>query len=742
MTARYPVSYIVEWCRSLEIQPPYFYFAMKAVMAAGSSDFTLRCLFTLAGLATVAATYRLGLLIAGPAVGLGAAALIAFNPQFLWLSRTLRIYPLLHLGYAVSLILFYQAFARGRGKAEIGLYVVNLVMLLLHYSAVLMVGAQFGVLLVWSVIFSPQVKGKALVRFILASLLSFAPSAPFFFGGMVGGGRLVAQSSYHAVAMKLTRLMGENVAYFGDAQAGWIVAALILLGASIVLIHNRKAASLLALSVLLPCAAIVVKRYDSHLFPAHVSFLVIPVSVLSVAGLSLFRKSWIGLLIVMAFAVSSLWWTLGPANEALYAIDSHDRRIFRLGVFKQIAKVAPAIIGKSPVLCPDLTQYNAINWYLNQYSDPNPLVNQRLERNREWTDLLFWCGFDNFGHLAKDKDSFLARYPGIQPLPPVDTIRPYQLRIARKPLTVTEETTTALRLDAAPEHFYRDVATVSKVMISPYFGNGVMPTANEDWGSFEYDIINDSPVSNLEVSIIARYANRGRESRVVMDYRFDGGAWRQAFASTGPDLSQQRVVRLESHGPWRVVTVRCRLWCASLTPATGGSNLSTLVFKGIDVYLCSPSQVNDRDTHMAIDVLPQGFPVSQGPKQQPVSTSNVNFHEESEFSGWGYYTPANPDQPGEICISLQHASGALVFYPRAMGPQSTLIAEVGGQVNTLRGLQSSWTPLGLVLPLPESDGQSEVRFRLEGRGAQLWSHSGQLVFFMPGAEMQSKATGP
>jgi hypothetical protein len=734
MTSRYPLRYILDWCRGIEIQPPYFYFTMKAVMAAGTSDFALRFPFALAGLATVAATYRLGRLALGPWAGLAAAALVAFDPMLLWLSRTLRVYPLLHLGWAASLVLLFEAFDRGRRRAEIGLYAVNLALLLLHYSAVLMVGAQFAALLAWRVLTPRPGSMKTLVRFSLVSLASFAPAAPFFFTGMVEGHRLDAHSSLLAVLRKVVLLLEQDMTFLGLPWTGPALFVLAALGAVLLWRKKRNAAVLLAFAATLPAAAVVAQRYDSHLFAYHLSFLIIPLAVLAGAPLGLLRPRPAAAGLVAIFAALSIHWALGSARGQLYEPDSYGHGLFYLGDFKATARAAPPAIADSPVLCPDLTLFNAINWYLDQYADPNPLVRQHLDRARTDTDLLVWSGFDDFGHLAKDRDAFLARYPDVRPQPALSTIRPYRLRIARRQLAVTGPGPAIFHLDAAPEHFYRDVAALSGVMLRPFFGNGVMPTANESWGSFEYDIRNALAAVQPDVTLVAHYANKGRDNRVEIDYRLDGGPWRQAMASRGPDAATQAVAKLAIDRPWRELTVRCRLWCAPLTPMSGGSNLPTVTVKGLDFYVCGPDEAGDCASRMAVDLLPQGFPAMGGPPQALEGTDNVSFREAPEAPGWGFYAPTDPARTGEIRLCLSGNGAAPVFYPRVSGRQSAVSVAAEGKTHSLSGLPDAWTPMGLAVPLPGKGGPGDVVFRLTGPSAQLWSHEGRLVFFMPNGQ--------
>ena len=589
-----------------------------------------------------------------------------------------------------------------------------------------MVGAEFATLLAGRLLPPRRGSWGRVARFGLVSLVSFLPSAPFFFSGMVAGHRLQTHSSLMVVLRRVLLLLGEDATYFNLAWTGTAFGLLAVWGGWLLWRRNRSAMLLLVCAASLPAAAVVAQRYDNHLFAYHLAFLTLPMAVLAATPLALTRRS-AALAAVVLFTAVSVHWALGPAFDWFYAPDSYDNRIFRLGNFKHIAREAPRVVRESPVLCPDLNQYNAVNWYLERFASPNPLVLQRLDRQRTDTDLLFWCPFDNFGHLAKDRAAFRSRYPGVRTEPVTSVMQAYRLRIARQPLVVDGKDATVLRLDAAPEHFYRDVAALSHVMIWPYFGDALIPTANETWGDFEYDIRNTSADASPFVTVVARYANQGRENRVELEYRQDGGPWRRAFSSLGPDAAGQAMVRLDMDGPWRELTVRGRLWCAPLTPVSGGSNLSTVRFHGLDVYVCGRDKAEECAARLAMDQLPQGFPATEGP-EQTLELSNLAFHEAPEAPGWGYYTPRDPARPGEIRVTSQVTNGSSVFYPRVSGEQSVASVTAGGAVYSLRGVPKDWTPMGMAVPLPGADASVDARFRLEGPFAQLWTREGRVIF--------------
>jgi uncharacterized membrane protein len=83
---------------SVDIHPPLYYWLLSLwAVPFGQGEIALRSLSVVLGTVTVWATYRLGRMLAGAAVGLAAAALLAVSPLAVQYSQEVRMYALASL---------------------------------------------------------------------------------------------------------------------------------------------------------------------------------------------------------------------------------------------------------------------------------------------------------------------------------------------------------------------------------------------------------------------------------------------------------------------------------------------------------------------------------------------------------------------------------------------------------------------------------------------------------------------
>ena len=93
-----------------ESTPPLYYvLAWLWTHVFGTGEAGLRSLSALFGTATIAVAWALGRRLGGARAGLGAAALVAFNPMLVWFSQEARAYALLALLGALSALLWLRA---------------------------------------------------------------------------------------------------------------------------------------------------------------------------------------------------------------------------------------------------------------------------------------------------------------------------------------------------------------------------------------------------------------------------------------------------------------------------------------------------------------------------------------------------------------------------------------------------------------------------------------------------------
>jgi hypothetical protein len=151
----------------------------------GSGAVALRLLSALAGIATVAVAWAIGSEMAGRRAALAAAALVAFNPLFVWYSQEARAYGLFVLCAALAMLAFVRALAQPTRSRLLLFGIAGALALLTHYFAVFLLAPMLAWLLweAWRLrssttpietvglacaVVIPVVVGAALIPLILA----------------------------------------------------------------------------------------------------------------------------------------------------------------------------------------------------------------------------------------------------------------------------------------------------------------------------------------------------------------------------------------------------------------------------------------------------------------------------------------------------------------------------------------------------------------------------------------------
>jgi 4-amino-4-deoxy-L-arabinose transferase-like glycosyltransferase len=139
---------------SVDIHPPLYYWLLSIwAVPFGQGELALRGLSVVLGTLMVAATWGFGRMLAGPAVGLAAAALLAVSPLAVQYSQEVRMYALAGLLAATSswagLALLRALLDEAAGQRRLMLLVVSYALLAAallytHYYGALVVAAQQG----------------------------------------------------------------------------------------------------------------------------------------------------------------------------------------------------------------------------------------------------------------------------------------------------------------------------------------------------------------------------------------------------------------------------------------------------------------------------------------------------------------------------------------------------------------------------------------------------------------------
>jgi mannosyltransferase len=134
--------------RTESTPPLYYLLAWGWRHPFGTSEWGLRSLSALAGVASVPVVFAAARHFAGTRAALIAAALVACNPMLVWYSQEARAYSLLVLMAAVGLLLFARARERPTAGRLAAWAAVGVLTLLTHYFGVFLVAAEG--LLLWA----------------------------------------------------------------------------------------------------------------------------------------------------------------------------------------------------------------------------------------------------------------------------------------------------------------------------------------------------------------------------------------------------------------------------------------------------------------------------------------------------------------------------------------------------------------------------------------------------------------
>lgn len=267
---------------------PFTYLVSSAFRRLGVSEFSARLFPVLFGLMAILLTFLLANALAGPGVGLAAAAFMAIAPFGVVLSRYCRMYTLHQSLYLIALGLFFLAFETREGS-------------LLRRTA--RIGLLFAA---WAACFALDMKIHALAVFFFAGVFGYAAlmtageawrsgwrsavrtrygfCAAALLGGLLAGlavpeirGRLV--ESFLWVPEWSRSNVNEHLFYhhFFARQHPW-TWALVLPGLAALAWRRPRSAAYLGSALLFPVLALSVfplksERYVFHLYPIYLMLL-------------------------------------------------------------------------------------------------------------------------------------------------------------------------------------------------------------------------------------------------------------------------------------------------------------------------------------------------------------------------------------------------------------------------------------------------------------------------------------
>ncbi len=580
LIARFPVGSILEWLRTIEVHPPLFYLLIKPAAAVSQTDFALRLLSALPGIACLYFLYRLGEALFDPLTGLCAAGLLAVNPYAIWLSRIVRPYSLYLLLYLVLLWGLVRFRATRSARYALAVFAATLLLYGTHYMMVVLAPAVGLAVLILS--------WPALRPFLLlaaADTLCFLSILPFF-----------------ALTFRLPH-------WVGAAPLGEILANA---GGSLLKLAWFFPGPL-ALATLALCGLgfVVAARGRGRLVLAGLTLCLVPVAIV-LAG----RLGWTGepryflnffpvLLLGAGCGLAWLLGRLGPVGAraaclgltvALSAVIVNNAKEFYeerslLGMtwirYKTAAAAIPDLIKPGEaVMASEDGLFNALDWHVARRGRGNPLraTDVRPTDSEVMTNFLW---FGPMGHLAQTKEDLARRFPGLVEVGTVGGLSFLKAVVQRTPVQVA----TAVpweRTFAGAADFLGASYALTGLVVNPYWGESVQAARNDRQGSIEFCVANRSGQPRPRVSLACRYGNVGEGNVLRLLVGYDDGPLEEVLSSLGPDRHVYRKVVLEPPRDFRRLLVRVELTCARKTAQYPGGNLASLQLRGLLVALEPP----------------------------------------------------------------------------------------------------------------------------------------------------------
>ena len=318
-----------------DTNPPLYFVGLSVLRAAaGESEYALRFLSVLAGVALVALLYVTGKRLFSERAGVLAAVLGAFSPFIIWYSQEARMYTLLAALSLASVYLLLRAidFPADRDKSTcswlnwIAWAAVTAAMLYAHFTTFFVLLFEGLVLLI---VLVRSRRREALVLIALLAVAAVPLVAYALSRAQQGVDPVFGFRPLDSIVPEVwgTFMVGRTNEVF---QPWWavlpsVVVLFIGLFGGLIGKARRGSALVVALYLFVPLLAFYAATFIRPLYtgPRHVMFILPPVYLLVAYGLSLLWQRWrvVGAVALAALLISMGWWLRVQFTDPAYLKD-------------------------------------------------------------------------------------------------------------------------------------------------------------------------------------------------------------------------------------------------------------------------------------------------------------------------------------------------------------------------------------------------------------------------------------
>lgn len=672
LTAQQPLTYILNWIAQLEVHPPYIYLLVKAIMAAGKSDFALRFLFALCGVASIPLIYRVGARLFSPGAGMAAAAFLALNSLHIYLSRVVRPYSIMILIFLVAFDRFQRYLEDRSGRNLAILTVLNALLLSLHYAAIFVIASMFAVL-AWKFLRRQGVALADMIRFSLASCLSFLPVVWFLVMSMRLKGGGAGMFPIKAFLEKYLFCATAQLNTFYPDAVTYALLPFFFLGLFVLYRNYRDKFATFLLFLLVPFLMLLLLRHGYHLTPWHISvFLPVFLFPCALGAVFLLRD-------VRTAAVAAGIATLtGTTLLLVLWAGPFFTRIANNGQYKGLARTIPEAVAPGSVTVIDQFLFHAANWYLAQFAARNPLVEQSLDAGgRTCRVNVVTDAAGSIGHAFGTERELFMRFG--QPLKTIAVggLRIHCFELARTPVITGAGLPMRRSLHVDPAGFYESAFAASKIMINPFWKFGVIPTSNYSPGVLSYALDNPAESYPQRIRFKMKYSLEGEGVRLTMKALFDDEPAQTVLNLTGPgtgNFSQGGVaeaeIDLRRDAPYKRLILDIEMLCPLITAKYDGGNLDAVRFGGAEL------RVDRIDTDL----------FDPSTLEKSIAVENIGGVEDSPEGNWrwgfGSESAIRFELPADKPVTLSYA------FTNPIPGQEAIILANGEEIARLSGLEA------------------------------------------------------
>lgn len=594
MTARYPLSYIFEWARTLEVNSPYYIVFVKFIMLFGKSDFCLRLTSAAAGVFAILAIAHIGKTLFDKNTGLIAALLFSAWPLHILLSRQLRPYALFSVLVIISIFKAYELATKNdrlRNNTT-ALTILYALLFSMHYMAAPLILSQGVFLTINILLVDRKINFKKILLFSVAAITSFALVSPFFFGTFLQRKDMLGASQSYGevlarVLVAINHVCGALILpmplddILPASNAAIIFGAFFLISALgcclLIYTRDKTKALLISCTIFVPLIFFIATRQNIWR-PRHLSFLMPSLALAfsyafaripSALNNIYLRTTIFGLLL----ACSTLPAVLLHKNQ-LYLSESYP------DVYKsQARQIAGRLPQKEPIISSHFGDYNAIAWYLDIFMDNNPLTNQTLGLDQRVKLHLITAG-DAFSESTKHAQEFMKNMGQETSKASLSKATIYSYDWDRTPLSAVKPNET-VEFSAKPWLFYRFVSELQDVTINWRNDPLVHATKNNTPCSFTKKYTMAADMANAVIDGSFSVLPSGGGSSISSELTINDQTKHSILHVDSADTNNIKRFRLIQRSSVSTLAFKTKIYCGVRQPAYPGSNLDTVGFRAL-----------------------------------------------------------------------------------------------------------------------------------------------------------------